>query len=270
MYASHNSPARRTQRARLGGSVVKPLVLALAGFGLLFGVLGASNGARAQVHINQVEETTSQVEGASQAQIFVAEAEDEVSREEVETLTGSVPVLPTGTGNSAALLQEGSGNEAIIRQVGIQNQASGTQRGANNELAITQGGSLFLPEGEEPALPSPDVVFERVREFFPPSGGENNLAVGVQNGTGNRTSITQLGRNNAAGIRLVGSNNTMNLLQNGNANRFLMDTQVTGEEMTVVQDGRSNSLQTNLPINARMKGNNIEMIVRRDAFAPLR
>jgi hypothetical protein len=94
--------------------------------------------------------------------------------------------------------------------------------------------------------------------------------VAVHRGTGNQTSITQLGSNNAAGIRLDGSDNAMNLLQTGNANRFLMDTAAQELDMNVLQNGSGNSLQTNVPVNARMNGNGIELVIRRQGGGGLR
>jgi len=93
--------------------------------------------------------------------------------------------------------------------------------------------------------------------------------VAVHNGTGNQTSITQLGSKNAAGIRLNGSENAMNLLQTGDANRFLMDTAAQGRDVNVLQNGSGNSLATDVPVNARMNGNGIELVIRRGGGAPL-
>ena len=99
--------------------------------------------------------------------------------------------------------------------------------------------------------------------------GSNNEAQIRQVGTGNRTGIVQRGTDNRAGIRLDGSYNTMNLVQTGGNNEYLMDVEADGMERTVVQNGDSNVLETNVPVNAEMNGNGIELVIRRDAFGPL-
>jgi hypothetical protein len=93
--------------------------------------------------------------------------------------------------------------------------------------------------------------------------------VAVHDGRRNRTSIVQRGSDNRAGIRLVGDDNTMNLLQNGDENQFLVDATMSDERMSVVQNGDGNVLDTTLPVNARMNGNGIELVIRRDALGPL-
>lgn len=238
---------------------------------LTLGVLAMSPAA-AQVQVEQVgEEATPDVKGASQSEVIVAQGEGAFG--DVTTLIPEgAPGLTSTSGNSASVFQDGSGNDAQIRQVGTGNEASASQIGDNNEIAIAQGsGSLpsdfgdGLPEG----LSAPD-VFKAVRTFRPSGGGTGNRAVAVHRGSDNQTSITQLGSNNAAGIRLNGSENAMNLLQTGNANRFLMDTAVQELDMNVLQNGSGNSLQTNVPVNARMNGNGIELVIRRQGGGGLR
>jgi hypothetical protein len=257
---------------RLHGSVPVFAGLLLAALWAL-----APVGARAQpAQVEQVSSTTEQVESATQSQIFVAQDEGGVSRTEVEKLTMglgvSVPRLPDVAGNSAVIVQDGNQNAATIEQVGTNNRASAVQDGDGNETVITQGGGdpLFGDGFSEDA--SADDVFEEAQRISPTGSGSNNLAVAVHSGSDNRTSITQLGSRNAAGIRLVGDQ-TVNLIQNGNENRFLMDTQgldLDGLSLrtNVVQNGNGNSLETNVPVDVQMNGNGIEMVVLRGTPLP--
>jgi hypothetical protein len=247
--------------------------------GLLLAALWALGpvGAQAQpAQVEQVESTTEQVKSTTQSQIFVAQDEGGVSRKEVRNLTMGLgvpePRLPDVAGNSAVIVQEGAQNAATIEQVGINNQASAVQVGDRNETVITQGGGdpLFGDGFSEGT--SADEVFEEAQRISPTGSGSNNLAVAVHSGNDSRTSITQLGSGNAAGIRLVGGQ-TVNLIQNGNENRFLMDTQGLDPEglslrTNVVQNGNGNSLETNVPVDVQMNGNGIEMVVLRGTPLP--
>jgi len=234
------------------------------------GMLAVSPAA-AQVQVEQVgEEATPDVKGASQSEVIVAQGEGTFG--DVTTLLPEgAPGLTSTDGNSASIFQDGSGNDARIRQVGTGNEAAASQRGSNNAIVITQG------DGPVPGVFSGDraedlsafSVFRAVRSFRPSGAGEGNRAVAVHNGAGNQTSITQLGTDNAAGIRLDGSENAMNLLQTGDENRFLMDTAAEGLDMNVLQNGNGNSLETDVPVNARMNGNGIELVIRRGGGAPL-
>ncbi|WP_233992807.1 hypothetical protein [Salinibacter altiplanensis] len=230
-------------------------------------------GAWAQVQVEQVgEEATPDFKGASQSKVIVAQGEGAVG-DVTNLIPEGAPDLRHTDGNSASVFQDGAGNDTRIRQVGTGNEASASQLGDNNEIAIAQGGGSLpfdfgdgLPDG----LSATD-VFKTVQTFRPSSGGTGNRAVAVHNGNRNQTSITQLGSNNAAGIRLDGSDNAMNLLQTGRKNRFLMDTAANtkGLDMNVLQNGKGNSLETNVPVNAEMNGNGIELVIRRDALGPL-
>jgi hypothetical protein len=104
-----------------------------------------------------------------------------------------------------------------------------------------------------------------------PFGTSPPLGVGATTwrGSYNQTGIVQRGANNRAGIRLIGDDNTMNLVQAGDANQFLMDATVSEERMSVVQNGDGNVLDTTLPVNAKMNGNGIELVIRRGSGAPL-
>ena len=227
--------------------------------------------AAAQVQVEQVgEETTPEVKGASESEIIVAQGEGAVG-DVTDLIPKSAPGLRLTDGNSASVFQDGAGNDARIRQVGTGNEASASQLGDNNEIAIAQGGGS-LPFDFVDELPnglSATDVFDAVRTFGPSGGGTGNRAVAVHNGNRNQTSITQLGTKNAAGIRLNGSENAMNLLQTGDRNRFLMNTAAEGLDMNVLQKGSGNSLETNVPVNAEMNGNGIELVIRRDAFGSL-
>jgi uncharacterized protein (UPF0333 family) len=232
---------------------------------LTLGVLAMSPAA-AQVQVQQVEGAAPDVKGASESEVIVAQDEDGVGKDEVTALIpGEAPGLTSTDGNSASIFQRGDGNTAQIRQVGTGNEASASQLGGDNEIVIAQGDgpvpSIFqdgLAEGR-----SASSVLSAVRTFRPSGAGQGNLAVAVHEGTGNQTSITQLGTDNAAGIRLSGSGNAMNLLQTGGQNRFLMDTAAEGLDLNVLQNGSGNSLETNVPVNARMNGNGIKMVIRR-------
>jgi hypothetical protein len=227
--------------------------------------------ARAQVQVEQVgEEAMPDVKGASQPEVIVAQGEGAFG-DITDLIPEGAPGLTPTDGNSASVFQDGAGNDARIRQVGTSNEASASQIGDNNEIAIAQGdGSLpsgfgdGLPEG----LSAPD-VFEAVRTFRPGTSGTGNRAVAVHSGNRNQTAIAQLGTDNVAGIRLDGSDNAMNLLQTGDENRFLMDTSVQDLDMNVLQNGSGNSLQTTVPVNAKMNGNGIELVIRRGGGAPL-
>ncbi|MCS3700214.1 hypothetical protein GGQ20_001523 [Salinibacter ruber] len=227
--------------------------------------------AQAQVQVEQVgEDATPDVKGVSQPEVIVAQGEGAVG--DVTTLIpeGAPDLTPTD-GNSASVFQDGSGNDARIRQVGTGNEASASQLGDNNETAIVQGGGS-LPSDFGDGLPdglSGTDVFEAIRTFRPGASGTGNRAVAVHSGNRNQTAIAQLGTDNVAGIRLDGSDNTMNLLQTGDENRFLMDTAARELDMNVLQNGNGNSLQTNVPVNARMNGNGIELVIRRGSGAPL-
>lgn len=227
--------------------------------------------AAAQVQIKQVEETTGRIEGATQSEIIVAQDEGGVSRMDVtELIPAEAPGITDADGNSATVFQDGDDNEVAIEQTGTNNEASASQLGDDNEIVITQGGGP-LPAAFSGDLPddlSGREVFNIVRTFRPTGTGSGNLAVAVHEGTGNQTSITQLGTSNAAGIRLDGSDNTMNLLQTGSENRFLMDTAIDDLDMSILQNGSGNSLETNVPVNVQMNGNGIEMVIRRGASIP--
>lgn len=224
-------------------------------------------GATAQVQIDQVRQATGQVKGASQAEVIVASGE-EVSSDQILNLIQDVSPPTATNGNSATVLQDGSRNDVTIRQAGTGNRAVAEQIGSDNETAITQDGGVLLPAFENDLLDA-DAAFEALRRLRPVGQGTGNLAVAVHEGSSNQTGIVQRGTDNRAGIRLVGDENTMNLVQTGDANQFLMDAKVSNEQMSVVQNGDGNSLQTTLPVNAEMNGNGIELVIRRDTFGPL-
>ena len=231
---------------------------------LTLGVLAMSPAA-AQVQVKQVgEEATPEVKGASQSEVIVAQGEGTFG-DVMDLIPEGAPGLTPADGNSASIFQDGSGNDAQIRQVGTGNEASASQLGSDNEIVINQGNGTVpavFDGGLQEDL-SASSVFRAVRTFRPSGGGTGNRAVAVHRGSNNQTSITQLGTDNAAGVRLDGSDNAMNLLQTGSENRFLMDTAAEGLDMNVLQNGSGNSLQTNVPVNARMNGNGIELIIRR-------
>ena len=241
--------------------------LALAAL-LLAGLwaLGAT-GARAQVQIEQVQSVASQIEGATQGQVVVtlpgqckpAEAKCEnVSRNDI-TGPGSgfipavTPALPTDpSGNSAVIFQEGDDNDATINQQGSGNQASITQlNGDENEATVVQESGGGFP-------------------------GENNLAVIVQDGSFNETTMQQRGRDNVAGIKLDGNSNGITLEQTGNGNEYLLD--FDGDDLgsmgsssthRVNQIGSNNRLvqvgEGRMPFNVRQRGNGIQMVIRHGA-----
>jgi len=237
---------------------------------LALGVLAVSPAA-AQVQEQVGVETTPDVKGASQSEVLIVQVGDAVG-DVTDLIPKGAPGLTPTDGNSAAIFQDGSGNDARIRQVGTGNEASASQLGSGNEIVINQGNGTVrdvFDGGLQEGL-SATRVFRAVRTFRPSGGGTGNRAVAVHRGSDNQTSITQLGSNNAAGIRLDGSDNAMNLLQTGNANRFLMDTAAQELDMNVLQNGSGNSLQTNVPVNARMNGNGIELVIRRQGGGGLR
>ena len=237
--------------------------LALAAF-LLAGLwtLGATD-AQAQVQIDQVESVASQIEGATQGQVVVTLPEDEdnckpadaectgVSRRDVTNLIpGSTPALPNNvSGNSAVVVQDGDDNRATIEQSGTGNEASISQLdGSENEATVVQ----------EPG------------DGFP---GKNNLAVIVQNGSMNQTTIRQFGKNNRAGIRLDGNNNGITLEQTGKGHEYLLDFEGSdlssvgsSEAHQVSQIGSNNRLvqvgENSMPFNVRQRGDGMRMVIR--------
>jgi hypothetical protein len=223
--------------------------------------------AQAQVQIDQVQQATGQVQGASQAEVIVATG-DEVSSEGILNLVQEISPPPATNGNSAAVRQDGNRNDAAIRQAGTENRAVAEQIGTGNDVVITQDGGS-LPPAFADDLPAAGEVFGTVRNLAAIRSGRNNLAVAVHEGSYNQTGIVQRGANNRAGIRLIGDDNTMNLVQAGDANQFLMDATVSEERMSVVQNGDGNMLDTTLPVNAKMNGNGIELVIRRGGGAPL-
>jgi hypothetical protein len=224
-------------------------------------------GAAAQVQIDQVQQATGEVQGASQAEVIVATG-DEVSPKRILNLVQQISMSPATNGNSAVVRQDGNRNDVAIRQAGIKNRAVAEQIGMGNDVVITQDGGS-LPSAFDDDLPDADAAFEALRRLRPVGEGRGNLAVAVHEGSGNRTGIVQRGIENRAGIRLVGDDNTMNLLQDGDENQFLMDATVSEERMSVVQNGDGNVLDTTLPVNAKMNGNGIELVIRRGGGTPL-
>jgi len=237
-------------------------VLALAGL-LMVGLwtLGAT-GARAQVQIEQVQSVASQIEGATQGQVVVTlpggdcapagEAScGSVDRSKILNLIpGGVPALADNTsGNSAVIFQDGNDNDATINQRGSGNQASITQlNGDDNDASVEQGPGDGFP-------------------------GENNLAVIVQDGSYNQTTIRQRGRDNLAGIKLVGNNNGLTLEQTGKGNEYLLDFEGSNlgnpgssEAHQVSQIGSNNRLvqvgENSMPFNVRQRGDGMRMIIR--------
>jgi hypothetical protein len=226
-------------------------------------------GVAAQVQIDQVQQATGQVQGASQAEVIVATGDD-VSEGQILSLIQDVSPPTATDGNGATVLQEGNRNDVTIRQAGTANQAVAEQLGSDNAIAITQDGGNNVPsEFAREDRPPPNVAFGIIQGTSPVGSGTGNLAVAVHKGSGNQTGIVQRGTNNRAGIRLIGDDNTMNLVQAGDENQFLMDATVFNEQMSVVQNGDGNVLDTTLPVNAEMNGNGIELVIRRDAFGPL-
>ena len=234
--------------------------------------------AVAQAQIDQVQPTTQQVEGTSQSQIFVAQDEGGVPDQFKDDVTDLIPTDAPGItdadGNNATVFQDGNRNNVSIRQAGTNNQASASQLGDDNRIVITQGGvDPVFGNGFSDGVSAGD-VFEQVQSIRPTSAGSGNLAVAVHDGSDNRTSITQLGSNNAAGIRLGRDDQIVNLIQNGNRNRYLMDTRGIDElddlslRTNVVQNGNDNSLETNTPVDVQMNGSGIEMVVLRGTPLP--
>jgi hypothetical protein len=239
--------------------------LALAGLLLAVWVLGATE-AQAQVQIDQVQSVASQVDNATQGQVVVTIPEEckpadakceDVSRSDI-TGPGSgfipavTPALPTNpSGNSAVIFQEGDDNDATINQRGSGNQASITQlNGDENDATVVQE-----PGGGFP--------------------GENNLAVIVQDGSFNETTIRQRGRDNVAGIKLDGSSNGITLEQTGKGNEYLLDFEgslgTMGNSTThqVSQIGSNNRLvqvgENSMPFNVRQRGDGMRMVIRHGA-----
>jgi hypothetical protein len=233
-------------------------------------------GAAAQVQIDQVQQATGQVQGASQGEVIV-NAEADVGRQSALDLIPDVALAPAGAdGNSATIFQDGNGNDATIRQAGTGNEASASQLGDDNEIAIAQdgAGSDAVPDifADEDALRETGVAEDgltTIQNTILTGAGTQNTAVVVHEGNKNQTGILQRGSNNVAGVRLDGDNNVMNVVQTGDDNQFRIDAEVTGEVMGIVQNGSGNVLDTNVPVNAEMNGNGIEMTVTRDALGPV-
>lgn len=238
-----------------------PLVLTAL---LLAGLwaLGAP-GVEAQVQIEQVQSVAAQVDNATQEQVVVtlqgackpADAKcTGVSRFDVTGLIpGSTPALPNNvSGNSAVVVQDGDNNDATVEQAGFGNEASITQmNGDGNDATVEQGPGDGFP-------------------------GQNNLAVIVQNGSMNQTTIQQFGKNNIAGIKLVGNSNGITLEQTGNGNEYLLD--FTGSDLgstggstthQVSQIGSNNRLvqvgQGRMPFDVRQRGDGMRMVIRHGA-----
>jgi hypothetical protein len=257
------------RRHRPSFDLLRSGIMLLTTLLLALGALAMSPAA-AQVQEQVGAETTPDVKGASQSEVLIVQVGDTVG-DVTDLIPKGAPGLTSTSGNSAAVFQDGSGNDARIRQVGTGNEASASQLGPGNEIVINQGNGTvrtISDDGLQEDLSATN-VFGAVRTFSPSGPGQGNRAVAVHSGSENQTSITQLGSNNAAGIRLNGSENAMNLLQTGNANRFLMDTSVQDLDMNVLQNGNGNSLQTNVPVRAEMNGNGIELVIRRGGGAPL-
>ena len=218
---------------------------------------------RAQVQIEQVEAVASQLEGATQGQVVIilpgencepADASCEgVSRTDVLDLIpgGTPPLQGSGSGNSAVIMQRGDNNDATIEQQGSDNEASITQlNGNDNKATVEQGPSDALP-------------------------GQDNLAVLVQNGSFNQTTIRQRGQNNIAGIRLDGNDNGITLEQTGSKNEYLLDFTGSGlgnmgssTTHQVSQIGTNNRLvqvgEGQMPFNVRQRGDGMRMVIRHD------
>jgi hypothetical protein len=256
MHSSTDAASRFTP------SVTGPLLGLLLAMWML-----SSFGAAAQVQIDQVQQATGEVQGASQAEVIVATG-DEVSPKRILNLVHQISTPPATNGNSAAVRQDGNRNDVAIRQAGTENRAVAEQIGTGNDVVITQDGGSLSSEFDDD-LPDADAAFEALRRLRPVGEGQGNLAVAVHEGSSNRTGIVQRGTDNRAGIRLVGDENTINLLQDGDENQFLMDATVSKERMSVVQNGDGNVLDTTLPVNAQMNGNGIELVIRRGGGAPL-
>ena len=218
---------------------------------------------RAQVQIDQVEAVSSQIEGATQGQLVVTLPGENcepagpscegVSRTDVlDLIPGDTPPLQgSGSGNSAVIVQRGDNNDATIEQQGSDNEASITQlNGNDNEATVEQGPSDARP-------------------------GRDNLAVLVQNGSFNQTTIRQRGQNNIAGIRLDGNDNGITLEQTGSNNEYLLDFTGSGlgsggssTTHQVSQIGTNNRLvqvgEGRMPFNVRQRGDGMRMVIRHD------
>jgi hypothetical protein len=222
-------------------------------------------GAQAQVQIDQIKSTTSQIEGVSQSQIIIETGEDVSEGEVTDLIPIQVPDLQDADGNSAVIFQDGDGNAATVEQIGTGNEASVTQLGSNNEAEIMQKGN---PGGITDETPVSDALNTAATVT---AGGLNNLAVVVHNGNGNVTNVAQLGESNVAGIRLPGSENEMDLIQAGDGNRYLLDAPagetISGLDRNVVQVGSGNSMAQigGPPLNVRMRGDGMRMIIRHGA-----
>jgi hypothetical protein len=238
-------------------------ILILAGLLFLVGWLAfRATGARAQVQIDQVKPVASQIEGTAQGQVVASlPAGCTLSESSCETVDRSdlIGLLP---GNAPPLPGNGSGNIAVIVQRGDNNDATANQQGSSNKASITQ---LNGNENEATVMQGPS-------DEFP---GQNNLAVIVQNGSLNRTTIRQLGQNNIAGIRLAGSNNGITLEQTGSGNEYLLDFEGSSlgsagnsTNHQVRQIGSNNRLvqvgEGRMPFNVRQRGNGMRMVIRHD------
>jgi len=257
------------------------LAVLLAGLLVLGATAAAPTSTWGQVHIDQVQSTTAQIEDASQGQVVVSVGEnaETVKRGDVLGLVpGTTPPLQSVAGNSSVVFQRGSSNDASATQRGRNNEASTTQQGGQNSVSIVQtglgtgGADDFRPPpfSSFPDVPS-DAAFDHAqgvpfRGGGGPIRGEDNLAVSVQQGTGNDTNVEQRGRDNVAGLRLDGAYNEANLAQLGVGNRYLLE--YTGDDLTlnVAQIGRKNRLtqigQGRKPFDVTMRGNGIRMIIR--------
>ncbi len=245
-----------------GISLLRRFPLVLTGV-LLMGLLGlGATEGRAQVQIEQVQSVASQIEGATEGQVVVTlpggdcapagEAScGSVDRSEILNLIpGGVPSLADNTsGNSAVIFQDGNDNDATINQRGSGNQASITQlNGDDNDASVEQGPGDGFP-------------------------GKNNLAVIVQDGSFNETTIRQGGRDNVAGIKLDGNSNGITLEQTGSGNEYLLDFTGSGlgsrggsTTHQVSQIGSNNQLvqvgENSMPFNVRQRGDGMRMIIR--------
>lgn len=202
----------------------------------LLGAWTASpTGTRAQARVEQVEKrATPEVEGASQSEVVVAQDASNTQDEDAKALISDEAPVVTANGNSASIFQDGNNNEAQVRQRGSDNKAQIRQIGNGNDAQIRQVGT-------------------------------SNEAFASQPGSDSEIAITQGGSGNVANIRLSGSGSAVTLLQKGSKNRFLVNTSAEGIDMNIVQNGSGNSLETNVPVNAEMNGNGIEMVIRRRA-----
>jgi Curlin associated repeat. len=133
--------------------------------GLLLGLFLTPIGASAQVQIDQVQQATGQVQGASQAEVIVATG-DEVSSGRILNLVQEVSPPTTTDGNSAAVRQDGTRNDVAIRQAGTRNRAVAEQIGTGNKIVITQDGGS-LPSSFKEDVPGTDAAFEALRRLRP-------------------------------------------------------------------------------------------------------